>query len=133
MPCISKSNLEMVDKMSDNLLLNLSERDWNKCDKALLNNIHMSRLKIVTIVNPMIPCFKPAGILAAVIALVPMAKQHNKVMRSINLSTTRLLVATVRLMPMALGNTSALMTSPRRSGNRLLSATDPKKGEAQFK
>src|SRR3569832_2077976 len=48
-------------------------------------------------------------------------------------SISRLLVAVVLLMPSANGNTRARTTSPRRSGNTLFNAMEPRNGAEQLR
>src|SRR3569833_4565526 len=62
------------------------------------------------------------------VATIPISKQPNSVKRSINRSMIKLLVAVVLLLPSAAGNTSALTTSPIRSGKILFKAMEPRKG-----
>nr|GFC32450.1 hypothetical protein [Tanacetum cinerariifolium] len=74
-----------------------------------------------------------SGISSVLTARMPIARHAIRVTRSIRRSTTRLVVATVLVTPIAAGKTSARMTSPRRSGRTLFSAIAPRKGAAQFR
>ena len=60
-----------------------------------------------------------------------MARHAKRVIKSISLSTIKLLVAVVFVMPMEAGNTRARTTSPIRNGKTLFNVIEPRNGALQ--
>src|SRR3569832_100285 len=102
-------------------------------ERRPLNRKPASMSTVAVIARTMADFVITGGTCAACVASTPIKRQPNKVKRSIRRSISRLLVAVDLLMPIANGNTRARTTSPRRSGNTLFIAMEPRNGAEQLR